>query len=66
MRFLPLVLALALPVAACGGGGGGRTPPLSPAGATTGQELIDLDNAYRQGAITQEEYEEQREKILDK
>lgn len=64
MRFLPLALALVLPVAACGGGS--HTPPPGRAGATTGQELIDLDNAYRQGAITQDEYEDQREKILDK
>jgi hypothetical protein len=63
MRFLPLVLALVLPVAACGGGS--HTPPPGRAGATTGQELIDLDNAYRQGAISQDEYEDQREKILD-
>lgn len=66
MRFLPFALALglALPIAACGGGG--RTPPPGTAGATTGQELIDLDNAYRKGAISQDEYEEQREKILDR
>ncbi|MGO4128875.1 SHOCT domain-containing protein [Inquilinus sp. YAF38] len=64
MRFLPLALALVLSVAACGGGS--HTPPPGTAGATTGQELIDLDNAYRKGAITQDEYEDQREKILDK
>jgi len=64
MRFLPLALALVLPVAACGGSS--HTPPPGTAGATTGQELIDLDNAYRKGAITQDEYEDQREKILDK
>lgn len=65
MRILPFALALGLglPVAACGGSS--HTPPPGRAGATTGQELIDLDNAYRQGAITQDEYEEQREKILD-
>ncbi|MGK9170986.1 SHOCT domain-containing protein [Inquilinus limosus] len=65
MRILPFALALglALPVAACGGSS--RTPP-PVGGTTTGQELIDLDNAYRQGAITQDEYEEQREKILER
>lgn len=66
MRILPFALALglALPVAACGGSS--RTPPPGTAGATTGQELIDLDNAYRKGAISQDEYEEQRQKILDR
>lgn len=67
MRILPFALALglALSVAACGGGSS-RTPPPGTAGATTGQELIDLDNAYRKGAISQDEYEEQRQKILDR
>ena len=66
MRLLPFALALglALPVAACGGSS--HTPPPGTAGATTGQELIDLDNAYRKGAITQDEYEDQRVKILNK
>jgi uncharacterized membrane protein len=30
-----------------------------------GQALIDLKNAYDSGAMTQEEYEKEREKILD-
>jgi hypothetical protein len=66
MRLLPLFLALglALPVVACGGSS--HMPPPGEAGATTGQELIDLDNAYRKGAITQDEYEVQRDKILNK
>jgi hypothetical protein len=32
---------------------------------TTGQELSDLKKAYDSGAITQEEYEDEREKILE-
>lgn len=66
MRVLPCILALGLvlPIAACGGSSR-HTPPAGTAGATTGQELIDLDNAYRKGAITQDEYETQREKILN-
>lgn len=65
MRLLPFTLALglAVPVAACDGRR--YTPPAVTGGATAGQELIDLDNAYRARAITQDEYEEQREKILD-
>ena len=32
----------------------------------SGQELLDLKSALDSGAITQDEYDEQREKILDK
>ena len=64
MRLPLLALALVLPLAACGGSS--HVPPPGTAGATPGQELIDLDNAYRKGAITQDEYEEQRQKILNK
>lgn len=33
---------------------------------TTGQELIDLQKARDTGAISKEEYEEQRKKILER
>jgi hypothetical protein len=36
-------------------------PPVS-----TGQQLIDLQDAYRNRAITPDEYEEQKEDILDR
>ncbi|MCB2190590.1 MAG: SHOCT domain-containing protein [Deltaproteobacteria bacterium] len=31
-----------------------------------GQQLIDLQKAYKSGAITKEQYEDQKAKILDK
>ncbi|MBU4603573.1 MAG: SHOCT domain-containing protein [Proteobacteria bacterium] len=31
-----------------------------------GQQLIDLQKAYKSGAITKDQYEEQKAKILDK
>ena len=33
---------------------------------TTGQELIDLQQALESGAITQEEYDELRKKIMER
>jgi len=33
---------------------------------TTGQELIDLQQALESGAITQEEYDELRKKIIER
>ena len=61
-------LVLAIVLAGCCGGGGKETVVVAPesgtAGATAGQQLQDLKAAYDQGAITEEEYEKQKEKIL--
>lgn len=53
----PLAAAL-LGLAACG------STPAEP--DSTGQQLIDLQDAYKNRAITPEEYEEQKEEILDR
>ena len=51
-------------VAACGGGG---TQVKSEVSTTTvGQQLMDLKKALDAGAMTQQEYEQQRKKILEK
>ncbi|PZP40275.1 MAG: hypothetical protein DI585_01490 [Pseudomonas fluorescens] len=34
--------------------------------ATKGQEVMDLQNAYKNRAITPEEYEDQKEEVLDR
>jgi ABC-type glycerol-3-phosphate transport system substrate-binding protein len=59
-----VVLMLALGLAACGGGGAEVTSTVS--GATLGQELQDLEQARQQGLITEEEYEDKREAIMDR
>lgn len=48
----------------CGGGGADAETNVNT--TTQGQELLDLKAALDAGAITQEEYDEQREKILDR
>jgi hypothetical protein len=60
------LLAVALTLAAtsltaCGGG----DSQIDARTTTTGQELMDLQKAYESGAISKEEYDEQREKILE-
>ena len=47
-------------------GGGKETVVVAPegGGATAGQQLQDLKAAHDQGAITDEEYEKAKEKIL--
>ena len=52
-----------LGVAACGGGAE-VTSRVST--TTTGQQLMDLKKALDSGAITQQEYEKERKKILDR
>ena len=49
-----------------GCGGGGADSETNVRTTTQGQELLDLKAALDSGAITQEEYDEQREKILDR
>lgn len=54
----------ALAVGGCGGGGAQVRSELYS--TTVGQELIDLQKARDRGAISQEEYEKQRKKILER
>jgi hypothetical protein len=54
---------LILGVAACGGGGADVKSEITT--TTVGQQLIDLKKALDSGAMTQQEYEQQRKKILN-
>ncbi len=60
-----VVCALALNLCGCSWsiGGGKREGPVTEQ-TTRGQELIDLKKARDQGAITPEEYEAQKSKVL--
>ncbi len=51
------VLACALFLSACGSD---HNPPVSK-----GEQLNDLQSAYKNRAITDDEYEDQKEEILD-
>ena len=57
-------IGLGLPLAACSGGGAEVKSEVKT--TTTGQELTDLKKALDSGAITQEEYERERKKILSR
>lgn len=56
-----LIVALAT-VSACGGGRTKQTTTVNT--TTTGQQLTDLKTALDDGAISQEDYEKKRKKIL--
>jgi hypothetical protein len=53
---------LALGLSGCGGGGASTSVNTT----SMGQELLDLKNAYDAGALNEKEYEQAREKIMDK
>ena len=57
------VIAILLALGGCGGGGATLRSDIST--TTRGQQLIDLKKAYDTGAMTKEEYEREREKVLD-
>jgi hypothetical protein len=57
-------LAALLPLAGCGGGGADIQSDIRT--TTVGQELNDLKKAYDSGAMTQAEYEKQRQMILNR
>ncbi|MEO0823996.1 MAG: SHOCT domain-containing protein [Pseudomonadota bacterium] len=63
---LGLALAASLALAGCGGGGAESTTETTVTTTTKGQELQDLQSALDSGAITQEEFDAEKEKILDR
>jgi hypothetical protein len=48
------------------GGGDTTTVDSTMNTQTLGQQLIDLDNAYKQGAISEDEYKDLKEALLEK
>ena len=59
-------LALTLSLAACGGGGSEVSTQQEMRATTTGKELTDLKAALDAGVINQQEYEKQRQVILNR
>ena len=60
---ISLVSLLMLP--ACSGGGAKQDTTVRNTTVSKGQALIDLKNAYDSGAMTKDEYEKAREKVLE-
>ncbi len=60
---LVLIVLVSVNFVACGGG----TDVKSETSTTTlGQELQDLDKAYKDGIITEKEYKKAKEKLIKK
>jgi hypothetical protein len=56
-------VALALGLAGCGGGGAEVKSEITT--TTKGQQLMDLKKAYDAGAMSKDEYERERQRILN-
>ena len=70
IKLLTVLMAIVfgLNITACCGGGGKTTVDQKQIvnQPTVGQQLEDLEKAYKNGAITKEEYEQLRKTIMDK
>ncbi len=62
LRICAVIIFLTFGVGFIGCGGGGSEVKVRQ--STTGQELIDLDKAYKDGIITEKEYKKSKDKIL--
>lgn len=60
LKTLMALTLVAVTVSACGGG----TTNNNVQTTTVGEELASLETAYKQGLLTDKEYEQQRKKIL--
>jgi len=60
IRLFMLALLVTFSLTGCGGGGASMEARTT----TTGQELLDLDKAYKEGLITEKEYEKKKKEIM--
>jgi hypothetical protein len=60
-----LIVVAGLYLGGCCGGSKEVIVPQSQPTTTLGQELQDLEEAYKKGAITKDEYEAAKKKILE-
>ena len=62
---LMVILLMCVNFASCGGGKTKVKTGPSTVTTTLGQELMDLDKAYKDGIITQKEYEKAKQRLIE-
>jgi hypothetical protein len=63
---LIVIVLVCVNFAACGGSKTEVKSEPSTVTTTLGQELLDLDKAYKDGIITQKEYEKTKKRLIEK
>jgi len=66
MRVLTIFVLLTIPAGMLGCGGGGAELKQQTTTTTLGQELQDLDDAYKKGLLDEKEYEKVRKELIEK
>jgi len=66
LRVLAMIILIPFGAGLAGCGGGGTDVKSDVSTTTVGQELLDLQSAYKKGVITKGEYESAKEKILER
>ena len=61
-KTLSVILLSAVFAAGCGGGGA----EIKASSTTMGQELMDLEESYNKGIISEDEYKDAKEQILER
>ncbi len=59
-----ILMLMILSLSACGGGG--AKVQNTTTNTTMGQELIDLNESYKKGLLTEKEYNKAKENIMDR
>ena len=62
IRLFALMLLVTFSLTGCGGGGA----KVETRTTTTGQELLDLDKAYKEGLLSEKEYDKKKKEIMKK
>ena len=60
IRMFAFMLLVTFSLTGCGGGGA----TMEATTTTTGQELLDLDKAYKAGLMTEKEYNNKKKEIM--
>ena len=60
-----VMIAMALGLAGCGGGGAEVKTQSQSYSTTLGQELKDLEEAYQKGILTEKQYNQAKEKLIE-
>lgn len=64
IRIFAIIIVLIIGTSFMGCGGGGAKVQQATITTTIGQELMDLEKAYKEGLISEKEYNKQKKKIL--